>query len=412
MDERRERVEDPDLDVAALEADRVGQRVAVDRGAGDRGVDEPDVDVGQAGLPGDRPLGLAERLALDAVDELLELGLGDRLVGLLALLAVGRREALDQLAGDADHDLGRPEPGHLLGFLERDRAVVDDGRDVGDGARLHVRQALALAADAADRAVAARVDLEDERLGELRPDVERRAGGERLAGRRAARSGARRPSGPGLEVRPRIAPSASARPSRRVPLPWAISGRPPPRPSSGGIAAWTRSPAEMPRATRSSETVTKICGSSASRPSAMTPEPSAPRRSLAAPLSASIESNGRGRGDEPDARRDLVGARGELAGLGQRRPPPPALSRCLVSRSSSWSAAIRSATASTVWAPTASATRSSAVEALAHAGRRPPAPVTASMRRMPEPMLRSPVMTKPPIWPVARQCVPPHSSWL
>ena len=36
----------------------------------------------------------------------------------------------------------------------------------------------------------------------------------------------------------------------------------------------------------------------------------------------------------------------------------------------------------------------------------------ASMRRIPEPMLRSPVITKPPIWPVARQCVPPHSSKL
>ncbi len=33
MDERRERVEDADLDVAALEPDRVGQGVAVDRGA-------------------------------------------------------------------------------------------------------------------------------------------------------------------------------------------------------------------------------------------------------------------------------------------------------------------------------------------------------------------------------------------
>ena len=48
----------------------------------------------------------------------------------------------------------RPEAGHLLGLLERDRAVVDDGRDVRDGARLHVAQALALAADAADRAMA------------------------------------------------------------------------------------------------------------------------------------------------------------------------------------------------------------------------------------------------------------------
>ena len=135
---------------------------------------------GQAGLPGDRPLGLVERLALDDVDELLELGLGDRLVGLLALLAVGRREALDELAGDADDDLGGPEPGHLLGFLEGDRAVVDDGGDVGDRARLHVRQALALAADAADRAVAGVVDVEDERLGELGADVERGARGEGL----------------------------------------------------------------------------------------------------------------------------------------------------------------------------------------------------------------------------------------
>ena len=66
VDERRERVEDPDLDVAALEPDRVGERVAVDGRAGHGGVDEPDVDVGQPGLPGDRPLGLAQRLALDA----------------------------------------------------------------------------------------------------------------------------------------------------------------------------------------------------------------------------------------------------------------------------------------------------------------------------------------------------------
>ena len=104
----------------------------------------------------------------------------DRLVRLLALLGVGRREALHQLAGDPDHDLGRPEAGHLLGLLERDRAVVDDRGDVGDGARLHVREALSLAPDAADRPVTGGVDIEHERLGELRPDVERGAGGEGL----------------------------------------------------------------------------------------------------------------------------------------------------------------------------------------------------------------------------------------
>jgi hypothetical protein len=31
---------------------------------------------------------------------------------------------------------------------------------------------------------------------------------------------------------------------------------------------------------------------------------------------------------------------------------------------------------------------------------------------MPEPIERSPVMTKLPTCPVARQCVPPQSSWL
>ncbi len=73
MDERREGVEDPDPHVAALEPDGVRDRVAVDARAGDRRVDEPDVDVRQAGLPSDRPLGLDERLALHPVDQPLEL---------------------------------------------------------------------------------------------------------------------------------------------------------------------------------------------------------------------------------------------------------------------------------------------------------------------------------------------------
>ena len=51
MDQWRERVEDPDLDVATLEADRVRQGVAVDRGRRHRRVDEADVDVRQARSP-------------------------------------------------------------------------------------------------------------------------------------------------------------------------------------------------------------------------------------------------------------------------------------------------------------------------------------------------------------------------
>src|SRR5204862_6907947 len=98
----------------------------------------------------------------------------------LALVGVVGREALDELAGDPDDDLARPETGHLLGFLERDRAVVDDRRDVDDRPRRHVAQALALPTDTANRAVTVLPDLEDEGLRELRADVERGAGGERL----------------------------------------------------------------------------------------------------------------------------------------------------------------------------------------------------------------------------------------
>ena len=232
------RIEDADAHVAALEADRVGDGVAVDRRAGHRRVDQADVDVGQAGLPGHRPLRLAQRVAFDRLDERLQLARADRLVGLLALLADARGKALDELPGDADDDLGRAEAGHLLGLLEGDLAVVDDRGDVGHGARLHVRQPLPLATDATDHATSGLVDLEHERLGELGPDVERGARRELVRPRAPAGSAARRPRSVPVEARPRArreshrARSGSA--SRRSPRAWAISGRPPPRPSISG----------------------------------------------------------------------------------------------------------------------------------------------------------------------------------
>ena len=130
MDQWREGVEDRDPDVPTLEANRVGHRVPIDPGADDGGVDQAHVDALQAGLPRHRALRLAHRLALDALDELAQLRLGDGQVGLHALLVDDGGEALDQLARDADHDLLRAEAGHLLGLLERDRAVVDHSRDV------------------------------------------------------------------------------------------------------------------------------------------------------------------------------------------------------------------------------------------------------------------------------------------
>ncbi len=214
--------------------------VAVDRRAHDGAVDQAHVDVREARLPGDRALGLLERLALDAVDELDELGVVDRGLGLLALLGEGRGEALDELAGDADDDLRRPEPGHLLGLLEGDRAVVHDGRDVRDRARLHVRQALAPAAHPAHGPVAGLVDLEDEGLGELRADVQRGAGGRDRALRRGSRCGAGTtsrallPSRPatGLTRRRRGRRPRPARPRSRPRAP--PDGCPCPGPSPGG----------------------------------------------------------------------------------------------------------------------------------------------------------------------------------
>ena len=174
------------------------------------------------------------------------------------------------------------------------------------------------------------------------------------------------------------------------------AGRPCPAPSPAGRRparrwrAWphaTRSAAETPRATRSSLTVTKTCGSSSSSTSAMMPEPSAPRTSLAKALSSSIDAKRRGQatsgtppmtcGAAPPARR----ARAAAAAAPARR-------RFSRSRMRAWSSSMRAGSASGVWAPAAAAARSR-VSRRASTSASAASPVTASMRRMPLPMERS-----------------------
>ena len=231
------------------------------------------------------------------------------------------------------------------------------------------------------------VDLEHERLRELRADVERRAGGEGRGRRPGSRCGAGTPSSRASPRRTaaRVTRRRRGRQPRRVP-PRSRLRAPPgacpcPGPSRGArrpghrslvTAAWTSDPAAMPRATRSSLTVTNSCGSSASRPEGdHAATGSAPRTSLAKPLSASIDSRSSGGPDEPrrPARPPRRVRRGRRAWAG--RPAPPCLAAAASSsRSSSWSAAIRSSSASGVRAPTAAAARSSARTARPSAGRR------------------------------------------
>ena len=78
VDHRREGVEQMHLDLGAGEADRVADRVPVDRHLDDGGVHEPHVEPIHAGLPTDALLGLAQGKLLGAGHDPLELGLAER----------------------------------------------------------------------------------------------------------------------------------------------------------------------------------------------------------------------------------------------------------------------------------------------------------------------------------------------
>ena len=336
--------------------------------------------------------------------------------GLLRSWRVRRREALDQLAGDADDDLGRPEAGHLLGLLERDRAVVDDRRDVGDRARLHVRQALALAADAPDGAVAVSSISKTSALANSVPTSSAVQAASARPGRRAARSGARRPSRP-----PRL-PTRAARHRGRRAAGEPVAPRAPALGHLGAAAALgRRSRASRPgrgrrprcrarrgrRVDRHEEL--RLVGVEAERDRRPTRAP--PRTSLAHALERVDRLERRRRapraGRRARAPRAAATSSPGFGEPGRRRPP---CSRCFVSRSSSWSAAIRSGHRVDGLGADGLGRPLERVEPRRARARRRRRRSRASIRRMPEPMLRSPVMTKLPIWPVARQCVPPHSS--
>ncbi|MEJ7660500.1 MAG: hypothetical protein WKG07_13250 [Hymenobacter sp.] len=167
-----EGVEDTDRDVLALEADRVGNPVAVDAHVDDRGVDQFDVDFGVAGFPSQLLADLVEGLPLHFVDDVLKLRQVNLGVGARAFVVDGGGSPFDQLPGDAHHHLLRHYPSLLLSTLKRGLAVFDHAADVGNGAVLHIAQALALPAVAAHDRLGP-VDFANQRLDELGADVQR-----------------------------------------------------------------------------------------------------------------------------------------------------------------------------------------------------------------------------------------------
>ena len=186
--------------------------------------------------------------------------------------------------------------------------------------------------------------------GRPAPDPEPAVGGHRAASSRArTRSaiveGRRQTVAPGALALGHLGPAAA---------PAVDRGRPP--------RGRGRRPT-IPRATRSSLTVTKSCGSSASRPSAMTPDAEQRRgRPSPRPSSRRWTRTGRRRRRARTPGRDLLGAarRGRRASGAPPAAAPPAFSRRFVSRSSSWRARIRSGSWSAVWAPAASVAAASA----------------------------------------------------
>src|SRR5436305_5047642 len=126
MGQRRKGVEDGDHHRATLEAQRVDHCVPVDANAGDGGVDQLDVDVGNAELQAHRMSGLAERPLLHQLERLEQFDLVDLEVRVGARHRDRRAEALDLFAGNADHRLARNGVTHVLRLGHRLIAAVDD----------------------------------------------------------------------------------------------------------------------------------------------------------------------------------------------------------------------------------------------------------------------------------------------
>ena len=95
MDQRSEGSIELDHHVGTLEADGVGDLVAVNRDGDDGGVNQADFNVGIVGLVGDGLAGLGAGASLDALDNQRHFLFGEGFVAVFAAVADGGSVALD-----------------------------------------------------------------------------------------------------------------------------------------------------------------------------------------------------------------------------------------------------------------------------------------------------------------------------
>src|SRR3989475_4067617 len=168
---RRESVENSDLEILAREADGVGDGIAVDADVRDRGMDETSLQLAVAALHLEQVLSLAQGAALHHLKHRRHLACPYAGLRVLARVRDGRRETLDQLTGDADHDLARHRPRHVLRRLERAIAGQDHRFEVRDRTTRHRGGRLRLAPDAQHLAIRS-LAADDQDLDQVGADVE------------------------------------------------------------------------------------------------------------------------------------------------------------------------------------------------------------------------------------------------
>src|SRR6266567_2986363 len=384
----RERVEDGDLEVPACESHRVGDRIAVDPDVRDRGMDQAGFELAVAPFELEQMLRLAQRSPLDHLQHGRDLARPHAPLRVLAWIGDRRREALDELAGDADDDLAGHGLGHVLRGFQRSVAGLYDRLQVGDRTARHGGGRLRLPADAEHLSVQP-VTPHDQHLDEVGADVEDgevavvvAALAQELEFRHVSSASRRLNASAGVPVR----------------VPRARCGRPPPLP---------RRPARRAASYSGVRSLDTLITNWPPATTVTTPDFTISRyRSAYAASSSGLEAS------------TVSVTNGTLPLLTASPLPPLTLAErscsdsALSLRSASFSWARRLWTRPGSWSAGALNDRASDEIKLRWRWTRSSAasPATMSMRRSPEPMLDSETITTGPISAVFTTCVPPHSS--